>query len=113
MGSATVYRASPRPPTCSSGRLKLRLPLKRLILSKPLSAYDPAGAPGARPSGVEPSVELFCALALLRISASRKSIPDKRDRAPKKSLRAMVATSVINILQLDGEATPSCIEPLC
>src|ERR1051325_8810102 len=53
----------PRPPILSSGRLKLRLPLKKLTVSKPLRGYEPAGAPGAMPTGVAPSVAAVCAFA--------------------------------------------------
>jgi hypothetical protein len=45
------------------GMLKLRLPLNKLMSSKPLRAYEPAGAPGAIPDGVRPSVTLVCALS--------------------------------------------------
>src|SRR5829696_4136940 len=52
----------------NTGRRKLRLPLKRLMLSKPLRAYDPFGAPVVRPEGVMPldvAIVVVCARSSL------------------------------------------------
>lgn len=59
------------------------------MFSKPLSAYEPLGEPGAMPDGVAPSVTL-CALAVLvSDKTQRQTIMTNVDREQEKYLVCM------------------------
>src|SRR5512142_1055776 len=54
--------ASPLPCGVNRGKVTFKCPFVKLTLSNPLSAYEPAGAPGVMEGGVSPSV-IVCAEA--------------------------------------------------
>src|SRR5262245_16452124 len=83
-----VICAVPRPPTFSSGRLKLRCPLKMLTFSKPLNGKAPAGAPGAIPGGVE--------LSVLDL------VTDCAAAAPNRTAASSIASDVLTIKEKTG-----------
>src|SRR6266545_242817 len=94
-----VYCAVPRPPIVSRGRDKLRLPVAKLILSKPLKGYVPAERPGESPAALGPSVELFvtvCAFTLLTIKINNIAPMNEQRSATKEVSRTKTAMRVIS-----------------
>jgi hypothetical protein len=68
------------------------------MLSKPLNAYDPAGAPGARPSGVDPSVELvpLCAFACpMKQSTHNAAMTERRGAIINTLQQPLIVTLMV------------------